>query len=171
MILLCTAHRPDCWPAPREVGWQEPPGLPWRSQGARARWLCSGEAGLGAAGQQERKPAERQGWGQRCGQQPGRSAAECCFISEGPQGAPRGYAAPYAYVWGSPRKSQRGCCVLNPRKWSLVGGQSPCFQHPSEDRGKTHERWKNPSIWPPCWGDNPCGPKEAREKEREEVRT
>lgn len=125
MILLCTAHRPDCWPAPREVGWQEPPGLPWRSQGARARWLCSGEAGLGAAGQQERKPAERQGWGQRCGQQPGRSAAECCFISEGPQGAPRGYAAPYAYVWGSPRKSQRGCCVLNPRKWSLGGDSLP----------------------------------------------
>lgn len=64
-------------------------------QGARARWLCSGEAGLGAAGQQERKPTERQGWGQRCGQRPGCSAAECCFISEGPQRAPS-YAAPYA---------------------------------------------------------------------------
>lgn len=95
--------------------------------------------------------------------------AEGCFISEGLQRAPRGYAAPYAQVWGSPRKSQRGCYVVNPRICSLGRGQSPRFQHPSEDRGKTHVRWKNPSIWPPSWGDNPSGPKEAREKEREEV--
>lgn len=141
----------------------EPPSLPWRSQGARARWLCSGEAGLGAAGQQERKPTERQGRGQRCGQRPGCPLLSAASSVRGPREPERGYAAPYALSVGLAQKA-RGCCVLGTSENAVLWGTVSLFPTPFRRQKKTHERWKILPFGRPPGVTTHVVQREAREK-------
>lgn len=124
-------------PSPREVGWQEPPGLPWRGQGARAQWFCSGRGrprGCRATGEETNGKA---GLGEeRCEQWPGHSvlrAASSVRASRGLRGAT---LRPMPKCGALPEKARGGAMLWTPGYAVLEGDSLPV----SNNLQKTEEK-------------------------------